>query len=136
MTNSNLSRGIVALVALAFAAPSVASAQVGRYKRKTVAPKVKKTEATEEIKEKDKSEQEKERERVPEITADQFMQIETEVQNIRNEQITEYVALIKDTPADDPQSVESLAGCVEQALHDLSGIRMSGAGRHGFTYGL
>jgi len=108
MTNSNLSRGIVALVALALVAPSVASAQVGRYKRKTVAPKVKKTAATKEIKAEDKSDQEKERERVPEITADQFMQIETEVQNIRNEQITEYIALIKDTPADDPERPDLL----------------------------
>lgn len=100
--------GIAIGVAVSLALPLAANAQVGRYKRKSVRVKVKATERTAKLQPREKSDKEKKKEQVPEITADQFMQIETKVQSIRDEQIKEYIALIQETDADDPERPDLL----------------------------
>lgn len=98
---------LVAFIAAALLVPSIGLGQQpgGRYKRKTSDIKVKQTERTKKIEAKKKDKDDEPR---PEITADQFMQIETKVQQIRDEQIVEYQELIKDTPENDPERPDLL----------------------------
>lgn len=87
----------------------VASAPAGaqpKYNRKTSEIKVKQTEATRKLEPKEKAKEEAAP--PPEFTADQFFQIQGEVQSIRDEQIDEYKQLIRETPDDDPEKADLL----------------------------
>jgi tetratricopeptide (TPR) repeat protein len=112
------------VIVAALAAPSTVFAQAGRYKRKSVGVKVKATEKTAKL-EARKPEGEKKQE-IPEITADQFMQIETKVQTIRDEQIREYIALIKETDADDPERPDLLFRLAELYAQKQRHLRFQG----------
>jgi len=105
-------------------APAV-DAQVGRYKRKSVHVEVKATEKTAKLEARKPQKGEKKQE-IPEITADQFMQIETKVQSIRDEQIREFIALIKDTDADDPERPDLLFRLAELYAQKQRHLRFQG----------
>ena len=90
---------------LALAGISLVTNQVAfadaKYTRKLNDVKVQQTERTKklEVKKAENIAQ-------PEINADQFLEIENEVQNIRDELITEYKGAIDDTEDDDPRKPE------------------------------
>jgi tetratricopeptide (TPR) repeat protein len=92
-------------VCLALAGISLVTNQVAfadaKYSRKTMDVKVQQTERTKklEVKKAESIAQ-------PEITADQYLEVETLVQNIRDELIEEYKGAIDDTEDDDPRKAE------------------------------
>jgi tetratricopeptide (TPR) repeat protein len=90
---------------LLFATGTVALADV-KYTKKTSGPELKQTDATKKLEARKKAP--KEKDPAPEITADQFMHLETEVQNIRDEQIEEFKELIQETEEDDPERPDLL----------------------------
>jgi tetratricopeptide (TPR) repeat protein len=109
---------LAALAATALAVSAAAqstptpSAPTTKYKRTgaRVEVKVKQTELTRGLKEKTGTKSEF----VPEITADQFMNIQGQVKLIRAQQIAEYRRLIEETPADDPELPDLLFRLAEQ----------------------
>jgi TolA-binding protein len=125
----------IAFTATTVLAVEPAFAQTGRYKRKSLNIKVDKTSKTEGLKVEDKGKGKgKQKEAVPEITADQFMQIETKVQSIRDEQIREYIALIRDTDADDPERPDLLFRLAELYAQKQRHLRFQGMELHSKIY--
>jgi TolA-binding protein len=90
----------LALAALLAGAPSAHAD--AKYTRKTMDIKVQQTERTKKLEPGKKDEKAPE----PEINADDFLQIETEVTTIRKELIEEYKGAIEDTEDDDPRKPE------------------------------
>ncbi len=102
----------LAASALAFSAAAQSQPQP-KYKRIAAARvdvKVKQTELTRGLLEKKDTKSEF----VPEITADQFMNIQGQVKLIRGQQIAEYRRLIEETAADDPELPDLLFRLAEQ----------------------
>ena len=99
MTRTSVVQAI-ACVVLGTGLVSVADA-APKYNRKTIDVDVASERAIEEVKP-DENMKRKDSAR-PEITADQFFQIEGEVANIRSAQIQEYLNLIRDTSDNDPE---------------------------------
>ena len=112
-TERTVSVCLAALAATALALPAGAQAPpTTKYKRTgtRVDVKVKQTELTRGLKEKTDSKSEF----VPEVTADQFMNIQGQVKLIRGQQIAEYRRLIEETEADDPELPDLLFRLAEQ----------------------
>src|SRR5262245_3264800 len=95
-----ISSALVALAASGLTLPAAAQS-TAKYKRTgaQVEVKVKQTELTRGLKEKT----DKKSEFVPEVTADQFMNIQGQVKHIRSQQIAEYRRLIEETEPNDPE---------------------------------
>jgi TolA-binding protein len=110
-TARTISACLVALVATALALPAGAQS-TAKYKRSgaRVDVKVKQTELTRGIKAKTAGKSEF----VPEVTADQFMNIQGQVKLIRGQQIAEYRRLIEETSPDDPELPDLLFRLAEQ----------------------
>lgn len=110
-TARTITASLAALVATALALPAGAQS-TAKYKRSgaRVDVKVKQTELTRGIKAKTTSKSEF----VPEVTADQFMNIQGQVKLIRGQQIAEYRRLIEETSPDDPELPDLLFRLAEQ----------------------
>ena len=110
-TARTITASLVALVATALALPAGAQS-TAKYKRSgaRVDVKVKQTELTRGIKAKATGKSEF----VPEVTADQFMNIQGQVKLIRGQQIAEYRRLIEETAPDDPELPDLLFRLAEQ----------------------
>lgn len=102
MSLTKLGAYSLASASLLLLLPSAASGDA-RYNRKTVEIKVDQTERTKKIEVKKPEEAEKKQ---PTITADDFIQIEGEVAELRDELIEEYIAAIDDADDDDPRKPE------------------------------
>jgi tetratricopeptide (TPR) repeat protein len=121
-----LSASLVALAASALALPAGAQRQkqqpqqqsqpqaqpTTKYKRTGthIDVNVKQTERTRGLKQKGDSKSEF----IPEVTADQFMNIQGQVKHIRGQQIAEYRRLIEETKPDDPELPDLLFRLAEQ----------------------
>jgi TolA-binding protein len=110
-TRRVVSASLVAVAACALAITAAAQS-TAKYKRTgaRVEVKVKQTELTRGLKEKTGTKSEF----VPEITADQFMNIQGQVKLIRAQQIAEYRRLIEETAPDDPELPDLLFRLAEQ----------------------
>jgi TolA-binding protein len=99
-----VSTSLTLALAVALAWPAKAGAQSGpKYKREggaKVNVKVKQTELTRGLKDNTKKGKS---EFVPEISADEFMNIQGAVKHIRAQQIAEFRSLVNDTSANDPE---------------------------------
>src|SRR5262245_59057737 len=102
---------LAALAVAGFALPAGAQA-TAKYKRSgaRVEVKVKQTELTRGLKDKAAAKSEF----FPEVTADQFMNIQGQVKLIRGQQIAEYRRLIEETEQDDPELPDLLFRLAEQ----------------------
>jgi TolA-binding protein len=110
-TARRIPASLAALALTALALPALAQS-TAKYKRSSarVEVKVKQTELTRGLKEKTNTKSEF----VPEITADQFMNIQGQVKLIRAQQIAEYRRLIEETAPDDPELPDLLFRLAEQ----------------------
>ncbi|HTE49806.1 MAG TPA: tetratricopeptide repeat protein [Kofleriaceae bacterium] len=110
-TPRTITASLVALAATALALPAGAQS-TAKYKRSgaRVDVKVKQTELTRGLKDKSTGKSEF----VPEVTADQFINIQGKVKLIRGQQIAEYRRLIEETAPDDPELPDLLFRLAEQ----------------------
>lgn len=112
MTTARFVTASLAALAASALAFTAAAQLTAKYKRSgaRVDVKVKQTERTRGLLEKKDTKSEF----VPEITADQFMNIQGQVKLIRSQQIAEYRRLIEETAADDPELPDLLFRLAEQ----------------------